>query len=205
MNHIPDQLFNLLENKSWQELNETEKIYVLKHLTEDEYINLHQLFFATQTIQKANHVEVPASIKRNLDKAFKKEHQKTLMIPLWQAAAVFLIVFGAMMYYTLNLKNIEKGMVQTIHDTLYVPQIVESKSKTIDTLVVYKYVENKQLERRERKSENVVRNISSNHMDMPVALIRTLDAEEIKSSLKRVKNKSMQEDTLYHKIGYASI
>lgn len=208
MNQIPNEIFNLVESKAWSALDDNERAVVLMHLTMEEYNNLHEIFMSTVALNQAEqHLYVPASIKENLDKAFKKQHQKSMMIPLWQAAAVFLMMIGGFAYYVFHHSAIEKVIVNTIHDTLYVPQLVSNEVKKTDTLIVYRYVNAiKSNNSSESKSiEQVHINETSKAMAMPVSQIRTLSQEEIKRSIKNAKNKSMLEDTLYHKIGYASI
>ena len=208
MNEIPNEIFNLVERKAWSALDDKEKALVLKHLTMEEYNNLHEIFMSTVALNQAEqHLHVPTSIKENLDKAFKKQHQKNMMIPLWQAAAVFLMMIGGFVYYVFHHSAIEKVIVNTIHDTLYVPQLVSNEVKKTDTVIVYRYVNaNKSNNSNASKSiEQVQINEASKALTMPVSQIRTLSEEEIRRSIKNAKNKSMLEDTLYHKIGYASI
>jgi hypothetical protein len=208
MNQIPNEIFNLVESKAWSALDDNERAVVLMHLTMEEYNNLHEIFMSTVALNQAEqHLYVPASIKENLDKAFKKQHQKSMMIPLWQAAAVFLMMIGGFAYYVFHHSAIEKVIVNTIHDTLYVPQLVSNEVKKTDTLIVYRYVNaiKSNNSSASKSIEQVHINETSKAMAMPVSQIRTLSQEEIKRSIKNAKNKSMLEDTLYHKIGYASI
>jgi hypothetical protein len=208
MNQIPNEIFNLVESKAWSALDDNERAVVLMHLTMEEYNNLHEIFMSTVALNQAEqHLYVPASIKENLDKAFKKQHQKSMMIPLWQAAAVFLMMIGGFAYYVFHHSAIEKGIVNTIHDTLCVPQLVSNEVKKTDTLIVYRYVNaiKSNNSSASKSIEQVHINETSKAMAMPVSQIRTLSQEEIKRSIKNAKNKSMLEDTLYHKIGYASI
>lgn len=204
-NNIPDTLMQWLESRAWSDLSETEKSIAGGYLSAHEYTDLRQLFLSTQDFYKINaHVELPGTIKQNLDKAFKIQHQKGMLIPLWQAAAVLLCILSGFVFYTMHVHGIEKTIVNTIHDTLYVPQYVESKSKNRDTVVVYKYIQsasynagkvNTALNVNESKHENY----------LPTAQNRALSPDEIKNRSGNIKNKSMQEDTLYRKIGYASI
>ena len=208
MNQIPNEIFNLVESKAWSALDDNEKAVVLKHLNMEEYNNLHEIFMSTVALnEREQHLNLPATIKENLDKAFKKQHQKNMMIPLWQAAAVFLMMMGGFAYYFFHHSAIEKVIVNTIHDTLYVPQLVSTEIKKTDTVIVYRYVNSNQSGNNKNSQFNEQANVKeiNNVMAMPVSQIRTLNEEEIKRSIKNAKNKSMLEDTLYHKIGYASI
>jgi hypothetical protein len=208
MNTIPNELFNLVESKAWSALDEHEKAVVLKHLSKEEYSNLHEMFVSTVALNQSElQLHVPTSIKEHLDKAFKKQHQKNIMIPLWQAAAVFMIMLGGFVLYSINNNEVEKAIVNTLRDTVFVPQIVSSEVKKTDTVIVYRYVKvnkynnNKTLQQSMQSKEDK----SNDAVALPVSQIRTLSHEEIKRNLKNIKNKSMLEDTLYQKIGYASI
>ncbi len=208
MQQIPNELFNLVESKPWSALNENEKTLVLNHISKEEYNNLHDMFISTVALNQAEHqLMLPVSVKEHLDKTFKKQHQKNILIPLWQAAAVFMMMLGGFVLYSFNSHEVEKVIVNTLRDTVYVPQIVSSEVKKTDTVIVYRYVNankynnNKTLQQSMQSKEDK----SNDAVALPVSQIRTLNHEEIKRNLKNIKNKSMLEDTLYKKIGYASI
>lgn len=206
--HIPNELFNLVESKPWSALNENDKTLVLNYISKEEYDNLHKMFISTITLNSTEqHLTLPLSIKTQLDKTFKKQHQKSIMIPLWQAAAVLVMMLGGFVFYSIRSNAMDKVIVNTIRDTVYVPQIVSSEVKKTDTVIVYRYVNSNTSKSNKNNQFNRQINIyeSNNVMAMPVSQIRTLSRDEIKRNLKNIKNKSMLEDTLYHKIGYASI
>lgn len=206
--HIPNELFNLVESKPWSALNENDKTLVLNYISKEEYDNLHKMFISTMALNSTEqHLTLPLSIKTHLDKTFKKHHQKSIMIPLWQAAAVLVMMLGGFVFYSIRSNAMDKVIVNTIRDTVYVPQIVSSEVKKTDTVIVYRYVNSNTSKSNKNNQFNRQINIneSNNVMAMPVSQIRTLSRDEIKRNLKNIKNKSMLEDTLYHKIGYASI
>lgn len=206
MNQIPDELFGLIESKSWLELNNHEKNMVLGYLSEEEFTKMHEVFLATTELNaRENEMDLPAAIKHKLDQQFKVHHQKGAMIPLWQAAAVFLVLLSGFLFYAITQNRSENKIVNIIHDTLYVPQYVETQSKKTDTVIVYRYKENNKQGFTSKYDVQKDMNNTSEQAVLPVAQIRALSIEEIKSSIKNIKNKSMLEDTLYRKIGYASI
>jgi len=208
MPQISNELFNLIESKPWLALNENEKTYVLNHLSMEEYNNLHDMFLSTVALnQSEQQLTLSLSVKEHLEKTFKKQHQKNAMIPLWQAAAVFIMMFGGFAFYILKISTMEKVIVNTIHDTVYVPKIVSSEIKKTDTVIVYQYLNSNKSNRLNTLNihEQVPVYETNNNAELPVSQIRTLSTDEIKNCLKNIKNKSMLEDTLYQKIGYASI
>jgi hypothetical protein len=205
---IPNELFNLVESKPWTALNENEKTLVLNHISKEEYINLHEMFVSTILLNRAEQdLMMPITAKEYLDKTFNRQHQKNIMIPLWQAAAVFIIMLAGFVLYSINSNNVEKVIVNTLRDTVYVPQIVSSEIKKTDTIIVYRYVNSNKYTNNNASQYNkqVKESKSNDGMVLPVSQIRTLSRDEIKRNLKNIKNKSMLEDTLYQKIGYASI
>lgn len=209
MNNIPDELFHLLESKSWQALEVKDKELVKKYISESEYHSLHEMFKTTQNyFQKSRPIKAPEKIAFNLKKTFKAHHQRGIMIPLWQAAAVFVMMLTSGWYFFKNQKSIEKQIVNTIHDTVFVPQMAALSQKTIDTVVIYKYIQNhsKDLNSQKKLQVSAMLNAASNEeIEINEPQIRTLSREEIEYRIKNIKTKSMLEDTLYQRIGFASI
>jgi hypothetical protein len=209
LNHIPDELFNLVESKAWQMLSEVEKQKVLKYLTEEEYNSLHFTFNETKIyFHDHKNIKAPESLSVNLERKFNNHHKKNYMVPLWQVAAILVVMFGTFLYVLKNQNTIEKQIVNTIHDTLYVPQIAEADKKETDTIIIYKYITvpnnyHKNKSGKLNATSTSILNASTKEVREP--LIRTLSPDEIKNCIKNKNSKSMFEDTLYHKIGYASI
>ena len=99
-------------------------------------------------------------------------------------------------------------MVSIIHDTLYIPQLASIQTKRTDTVVVYKYIngsKNTANTYLESKIEIQKKENSINEVEITVPLIRTMSPETIIANSKMIKNKSIKEDSLAQKIGYASI
>lgn len=209
MNHIPDELFNLLENKNWQALLDNEKAFVLKFISEEEYIEMHHAFVETELHFKKNQQQkAPDKIVKNLTEIYHNNYQKSKMIPIWQAAAVFIGMIGISIYFYTHQKIVEKKIVSIIHDTLYVPQMASLQTKITDTVIVYKYINgSKNITTMNSNNELVEQNYenNTNEIEITVPLIRTMSPETILSNSKIIKNKSIKEDSLVQKIGFASI
>ena len=140
-NHIPDELLILIENKNWQSLSDNEKEMVLSVISNEEYTELHHMFAETEVHFKKNqNQKAPDKIAKNLSEIYHKNYQKSTMIPLWQAAAVFVGMLGISIYFYTHQKTVEKKMVSIIHDTLYIPQLASIQTKRTDTVDVYKYI-----------------------------------------------------------------
>lgn len=78
MNEIPNEIFNLVESKAWSALDDKEKALVLKHLTMEEYNNLHEIFMSTVALNQAEqHLHVPTSIKEIWIRHLKSNIRKT--------------------------------------------------------------------------------------------------------------------------------
>ncbi|HRG57837.1 MAG TPA: hypothetical protein PK323_02710 [Bacteroidia bacterium] len=209
LNQIPDELFNLIENKTWQSLLDSEKAIVLKFITEEEYLEMHHAFAETELHFKSKqNQKAPDKIAKHLSEIYHKNYQKSTMIPLWQAAAVFIGMIFVSVYFYATQKTVEKKIVSIIHDTLYVPQMASLQTKKVDTVIVYKYINssNKTNAGNSLNDFVVQKNIhNNNENEITVPLFRTMSPETILTNSKIIKNKSIKEDSLVQKIGFASI
>lgn len=134
-----ERLFDLIESKSFEELNQEERTFVLNHLTEAEYNLQRTVISATQALEYDS-VE-PAALQ--IPKEKKSFFNRT--IPLYQALigaaclALLFIVVGNKKSYSLNWRFSEHPLeisltngassAQIIHDTIIreIPIITASK------------------------------------------------------------------------------
>ncbi len=96
---LDEKLEQLCLSKSFEELTNEERAYVLSLTSEDDYTLfsdfLNDVVDASQ--QKIKNTEVRADLKKNLSKAFRKKHQKnrskigTLSLVVTLAASLLLI------------------------------------------------------------------------------------------------------------------
>lgn len=88
--NIPEELFDLLASKSFEQLSDSEKLMVEGHLNPAEYEEYRQLITDFQEIDESIKV-VPSDKRftRTSESAFRK--LMTYRIPVYQAAAVLLL------------------------------------------------------------------------------------------------------------------
>jgi hypothetical protein len=144
-----ERLFDLIESKSFENLNKEERTFVLTHLTEAEY-TLQRTVLSATTALEYDSVE-PAALQ--IPKEKKSFLNKT--IPLYQALigaaclALLFIVVGNKKSYSLNWRFSEHPLeislsngnsnssIQFIHDTIIREIPIISASKIIhDTITV---------------------------------------------------------------------
>jgi len=97
-----EQLEKLLQNKQFEELNSTEKQWVLKFLLQEEYNQMSALYTSINALTFSNNLNPQNETKTRLNKVLAAKTQKRnlfqIKIPFYQsvAAAVifFLIGFG---------------------------------------------------------------------------------------------------------------
>lgn len=122
-----ERLFDLIESKSFEELNKEEKSFVLTHLTETEYTLQRKVIAATSALEYNSEepfaLRVPKTKKNILNKS----------IPLYQvligaACMVILFMVGNIKNYSLNWRFSENPLEislangassgKIIHDTI---------------------------------------------------------------------------------------
>lgn len=99
---LPDHIFDLIQQKPFSALSNTEKEEVLNHVSEDTYAILQEtvsLFSEADTWQKAGVKPAKAPGKGILYRMLNYQ------IPLYQAAAVLLFLLGA--FYLTNQNDAE--------------------------------------------------------------------------------------------------
>lgn len=134
-----ERLFDLIESKSFEELNQEERNFVLNHLTEAEYSLQRSVISATAALEYDSVEPAPLQIPKEKKSFFNRT------IPLYQALigaaclALLFIVVGNKKSYSLNWRFSEHPLeisltngassAQIIHDTIVreIPIITASK------------------------------------------------------------------------------
>lgn len=126
----------ILENKSWQDLDEKDKALLPRELTESEYHRMHEtLVHSRKTLKDTP--EPPAALKERLLEAMKarnkvEPNRPSMLyralnhrIPLWQAAASILLLLGVVGSFRSEPRMIEKTDTVYVHqkDTIYLESI----------------------------------------------------------------------------------
>ncbi len=145
--NVDPKLWELINSKDFAALNAEEKSFVLIYISEEEYSQWRQVYFASQQACKeeyATHNFKHNEIKLRLDKRFSQQHKSlaSYSIPVWKAAAVWVGVFivSGWFFMTSNdsvtaapmLAKADTVYIQKppllLHDTTYIT-IEEHKQK----------------------------------------------------------------------------
>lgn len=215
-NLIPDEIMDLVHHKAFTNLSAEEKTLVETFVTAREYDELYQA--AQMTTQYFKDAIAPSfRVKKNLDEAFQQKHRnkKSILlapIELWKVAAVFLLFLGASLWYL--KQNIAPDQPNNLlaHDTVFVEKKNDIIQHIIDTVIEYKYIQDASKEKAKSRIKNVV--ADNNHGQDTADIqplksedigIRTLQAEDLYKDLPNNNGKSMQEDELVKRFGFAKI
>lgn len=140
---MEEKLVDLLEQKSFDELTNEERDFVLKHLSKEEYQLQHTVFC------QLPHLETPTLTVQPL--VIEKE-KKALVVPLWQViAGAACLILAFVLFYPKNeivqtadtkpmKKDVDTLYVQRV-DTIYLPS-EKRKNKIVyrtDTIHVTEY------------------------------------------------------------------
>lgn len=153
------KLTKLIEQKAFEALSESEKSFVLKHLSEEEYRERYQLISEVKRELETEAKELKANetIRSNALAALRSKQQKKesriipmlfyYKIPLWVSVAAIFLVFILTTPFILNteIKATSKEQL-TMRDTVYVEKIVRDTVEVIqpaDTIVKTIYTSDK--------------------------------------------------------------
>ena len=202
---LPEKIIQLIENKTFEQLSREEQNEVLNFLTLEEYHQFHQLQKQIKlNLQQDKSINPSDSLNRRFAASINEGNPTRRMVPLWQAAAGFILPLGAWLF-TLIVQSEQQTLVKTLQDTVYVSVVKPEYILKKDTVIVYKEVPKKNNPNlTSQKSLPPIHNI--NPSIQPVeAGIRVIDREELQYHLEQRKNSSMAEDSIYRRIGYTGI
>lgn len=212
--NMPEQILDLMEQNSFNQLSDTEKKSVLEHISESEYETLHEAYQNSSSYFSEN-IEPSAKVKANLSKAFVEKHHKSASllqyrIEIWKIAAVLIpLLFAGV--WTLNHKISAQQIAGiVVHDTIVVQKKIKEVQHIIDTVIAWKEPAAKKSV--VQTSPNNI--LASNHIQdtnlrqvqqMPDIGIRTLQPEDFNRSVAPKNGKSMDEDELLKHFSFAGI
>lgn len=126
LENIPTEFFDLLEKKSFEELNLMEKNEVLKKITEQEYKEYHKLISDFKILDEE--MEASASDFEKLLEV-KSEKGTNSKIYYRMAAAFAILLFASLTYWDINNKPVAIVPDNALADTLNNPK----EESTIDS------------------------------------------------------------------------
>lgn len=154
------KLTELIEQKAFEALSESEKSFVLEHLSEEEYCERYQLISEVKSELKteAKGLKTNDHIRTTVLEALRSKQQKqktriipmlfNYKIPLWASVAAIFLVFILITPFILNT-DIEKATSReqlAMRDTVYVEKIVRDTvevTQPADTVIKTIYASEK--------------------------------------------------------------
>lgn len=160
-----DRIIELIEQKSFNELSEKEKQFIIKHISEKEYREKREIIDQIKNelhteslefkVKESTHLNALAAlrIKKSHEKVKLDTHSRrgilTSKIPLWTAvAAVFLIfILTTPIFISHDFNQKENGPLLAKVDTVFIDKVIRDTVKIqlpSDTIVktVYRVVSN---------------------------------------------------------------
>ncbi len=153
------KLTELIEQKTFKELSEMEKRFVLEHISEEEYREKSELISKVkkELTSEGQKLKAPEHIRTSALEALRSKHEEKSArsiplffqyeVPLWTSIAAILLVFILTTPFIFNngITEVKTTEQLTMTDTIYVEKIVNDTIEVIqpaDTIVktVYRSV-----------------------------------------------------------------
>jgi hypothetical protein len=191
MNNLPDNIFDFIQQKSFEELSEKEQQDVLPWISEEEYNDLHQvcLFEQEQTTQpmlsiSSHREELWQAIQPNKPRVSFWTSKKP-----WQYAAAALIPICFFLGWKMKTPQAQQLVVQTIHDTLRIQipgstRIIQDTITQVKERIVYVY---RNITNQESKLPSTIKPSERNYVPVGHMDLAWNDTAELRSpQIKRI-------------------
>lgn len=140
IDNCPNEILELLQTKSFSQLNQHEKEMVLMYLNEDEYEDFRFSLNEFKINFKENDQEEIPPIFHQTFESKKKKKPFVLHIQAWQLAAS-LILIGGLWMWTLKIKGNQEPVAINSKDTIYLTANTNPESiKVYDTIFIKKTI-----------------------------------------------------------------
>jgi hypothetical protein len=206
-----ERIYDLIEAKDFEKLNDFEKEFVLQHMTKADFCNMREAKkILGDSIKNQKDIVLPTYIKSNLQQAFKEKTNSnpflfTVRRNVWdlmKVAAVLILVFSSAFVIQKYLSNrIDNTVYITKHDTIYVDNSTEVV-KVFDTVIVYKSISS---DIASRKSKTTYDDVKSIDTSVILPSVTNFGIENLRNLRENAINKlgrSAAEDSLLKNIGF---
>jgi len=198
-----DQLERLSLTKTFGELNQDEKIIVLRMVTEEEYNNMNELH-QNMKEQVLDDITPSPMLKDKLDKAWKtKKHQSGLFhlsMPLYQSAVAAMIFFFA----GLGINRIYEKPVPIASNTVEVVKYVDRPVKQIQYVTIQGKKEQNQASQLQAQTVTMenekIKNTTIPETNSDINSQQTIALANIDRLTNDTNGISMEEDTILRKM-----
>ncbi|MCF8254814.1 MAG: hypothetical protein K9I36_11205 [Bacteroidia bacterium] len=208
---IPNEIFDWLQTKSYDQLNQNQQQELASFFTEQEYTLMHQIALQSKVLSNEN-VSRKARIKENLLLKLDQQQSKRktpLILVKWQAwkvAASFILILGITVFLLKNSFRFEPNTNNLITkiDTVFIEKLVE-----VEPVKIYDTVYLTQNFRKENKGNRKVQNIEMKMDNRNQASTQTdlniQSIEDIESLPNKSRSNSIKDDTLLKQYGFVSL
>ncbi|MCE3228883.1 MAG: hypothetical protein K0S32_3434 [Bacteroidetes bacterium] len=200
---IPSEVFDWMQQNSFETLNNVQQDIVLRHFSKEEY---NEFYFIRNEVKQNETLPWSDNKERVaidlLDRFDEKHNVKDLrknilnsQVVFWKAAAVFVFFLTALSYAYVMKKPGEMISKSTIlTDTVYVTKEMKSSPEKIhDTVYIYKTAKEKRSKAQKEYNRGVV---SGSIIDEEYDEMEVLPVSELENELNGHKNNSSKDDSL---------
>ncbi|MES2778672.1 MAG: hypothetical protein V4651_02135 [Bacteroidota bacterium] len=215
MENIPDQLFDLLEQKEFHELNAEEQAGVLACMDKQTYTSMRNASVLSHNFFEGEKpIDVnPAQLQQLLKKVETKHltEQPAIVwnkpVALWKVAALFLLLGGGSLIFILaNQNQVIRTSYITQLDTVFVEKEVPAE-KIHDT--VYIGYERKQQKQHTHRAERLpTEHYLTPAQDANIPTMSDVNIVRIKEKDEPINNKkgnSIKDDSLINAFGFVTL
>jgi len=208
---IPNEIFDWLQTKSYDQLNQNQQQELASFFTEQEYTVMHQIAFQSKVVSNEN-ISRKARIKENLllklDQQQSKRKTPLILVKwhAWKVAASFILILGITVLLLKNSFRFEPNTNNLITkiDTVFIEKLVE-----VEPIKIYDTVYLTQNFRKENKGNRKVQNIEMKMDNRNQASTQTdlniQSIEDIESLPNKNRSNSIKDDTLLKQYGFVSL
>ncbi len=210
MKNIESTLFELIENKAFDELNQEEKNLVLSQMNESDYSALYQSNLLAKSISfgedKSN---INTNQKEKVMAHFRqKQSQVSILqqpIALWKVAASFVVSMMGLYLYMNTMKTTNNSNFLASKDTVYIEKNIPGP-QIFDTVYIYtkELVQNK-LNKKNKPLMSTDITQKEYHPMPEYSGLHQLSVTEYNEPINNKKGNSIKEDSLISSIGFATL
>lgn len=187
MEHIPNHLFDLLNQKDFHELTAEEQTSVLAYMDEHTYASMRKAsVFSRQFFEEEESVTVhPKQLQQLLKKVEAKQLAEPTIVwnkpvALWKVAAMFFLLGGGWLIFILANKNqVVRTAYITQLDTVFVEK--EMPAEKIHDTVYIEY------ERKQQRQQHRHEELPTEHSSLPVQEVNIPAMSDV--NIVRIKEK----------------
>jgi len=210
IDNIPDHIFDWVKTSDFNSLTLDQQERVLKHLSEETYIELHQSAAGIKSIHEMDYQRKTDSVMLNLLARFDNAHASKQVpakheinsLLFWKAAAVLLMLACTWMFYGLRKKNEITYLIKDV-DTLYIAkQLDPIELKVFDTIYLDREIGSKKVKGETYfYKKSIPRSIT---VTVPEG-INILSIKDINSTANKQKRNSLKADSLMKKYSVTTL